>query len=60
MAIFGDKQKTDDKEKRITFAVPEWIHAEAKAKAARERRPLKEVLTELIEQWLRDNPQENK
>jgi molybdopterin converting factor small subunit len=55
-----DNKKEDKSRVQLNVRVPAWLKQQAKIKALQEGRNLEEVLQELIEQWLRDNPQENK
>ena len=39
--------------KRIVLDVDEDLHAQIKIKAAQEERTLKDILTELVQRWLK-------
>ena len=46
-----------EKEKRITIRVPAELHLAVKIKAAREDRPVSEIIRELLEKWLEAEPE---
>lgn len=49
-----------EKEKRITIRVPAELHLAVKIKAAREDRPVSEIIRMLLEEWLGEEISEGK
>lgn len=49
-----------EREKRITIRVPADLHLAVKIKAAKEDRPVSEIIRELLEKWLEDEPEKKK
>ena len=45
-----------EKEKRITIRVPAELHLAVKIKAAREDKPVSEIIRILLEEWLEEEP----
>ena len=42
----------NDKQKQVTFRVPAELHRQAKTEAAKTGKPLQDVLSQLIAEWL--------
>ena len=49
-----------DREKRITIRVPAELHLAVKIKAATEGKPVSEIIRTLLEEWLKEEPQEER
>lgn len=45
-----------EREKRITIRVPGELHLAVKIKAAREDKPVSQIIRELLERWLEEEP----
>lgn len=49
------------KDKQVTTMVlPRDLHLAAKVKAVKERRPLSEVISELLREWIEEPPDDGK
>ena len=46
-----------EKEKRITIRVPAELHLAVKIKAAKEDKPVSEIIRSLLEEWLEEEPE---
>ena len=49
-----------ENEKRITIRVPAELHLAVKIKAAREDKPVSEIIRTLLEEWLKEEVRESK